>query len=185
MVPGRKVHEHVLDLFNIVTVNIKRRSENTITCLVVGVGNTLLQDDGIGIHVANSLRDDSRTPPHYEVIDGGTIGLALLPDVEDADTLVIVDAADIGEAPGTVRVFLDEEVDEHLSGKRRSVHEVAVVDLLSAASIRGARPRHCALVAVQPESIDWGLELSPDVQAAIPVACDAIHTLSRNWRHET
>lgn len=167
------------------TVNVNSRNEIPDTCLVVGVGNTLLQDDGIGIHVANSLRDDSRTLPNCEIIDGGTIGLALLPDIEDADTLVIVDAAEIGEAPGTVRVFIDEEVDQHLSGKRRSVHEVAVVDLLSAAGIRGERPRHCALVAVQPENIDWGVDLTPVVQAAIPVACDAIHTLSRSWRHET
>ena len=87
------------------TVNINSPVNNPDTCLVVGVGNTLLQDDGIGIHIANFLRDDSRTPANYEIIDGGTIGLALLPDVEDADTLVIVDAAEIGEAPGTVRVF--------------------------------------------------------------------------------
>lgn len=159
-------------------------SESNRTCLVVGVGNTLLQDDGIGIHVANALRGDASVPSYCEIIDGGTIGLALLPEVEDSDTLVIVDAAELGEEPGAVRVFIDEQVDRHLSGKRRSVHEVAIVDLLAAAGIRGARPRHCALVAVQPESTDWGLEPTPRVQGAIPAACEAVHTLTRRWRHE-
>lgn len=166
---------------NETTINPGRPSR---TCLVVGVGNTLLQDDGIGIHVANALRDDDQLLPHCAIIDGGTIGLALLPQVEDADTLVIVDAAEIGEAPGAVKVFVDGQVDQHLSAKRRSVHEVAIVDLLAAAGIRGTRPRHCALVAVQPESTDWGLEPTPHVQDAIPAACDAIHTLTRRWRHE-
>jgi len=154
-------------------------------CLVLGVGNALLQDDGVGIHVARSLRDRSSKDSDLDIIDGGTIGLALLPEVEDADALVIVDAADLGQPPGSIRVFVDDEVDAHLSGKRRSVHEVAVLDLLAAAGIRGRRPAHCALVAIQPQSTEWGLEPTPGVRAAIPLACDAIQSITRSWRHET
>lgn len=145
-------------------------------CLVMGVGNTLLQDDGIGIHVTRALRDS--VLPHHaiRIIDGGTIGLALLPEVEESEILVIVDATELGAPPGTVRVFVNEEIDRFLNGKRPSVHEVAVVDLLAAAGIRGRRPRHCALVGIQPSSTDWGLEPTPDVQAAVPEACNRIHT---------
>ncbi len=71
------------------------------SCLVVGVGNTLLQDDGFGGHVAAALSE--RPVDGLRVIDGGTIGLALLPEVEAAESLVLVDAAELGEAPGTVR----------------------------------------------------------------------------------
>ncbi len=152
-------------------------------CLVIGVGNTLLQDDGFGGHVAAALND--RAADGLRIIDGGTIGLALLPEVEAAECLVLVDAAELGEAPGTVRVFEDGEIDGHLSGKRRSVHEVAILDLLAAAGIRGRRPRHCALVAVQPASTDWGLEPTPPVRDAIPRACSVIEDLARNWRHES
>jgi hydrogenase maturation protease len=152
--------------------------------LVIGVGSTLLQDDGIGIHVAEALRMDVGPDDELEILDGGTIGLALLPEVEQADALVIVDAAEIDEPPGSVRVFLDDEVDRHLSGKRRSVHEVAVIDLLAAAGIRGRRPRRCALVAIQPASTDLGLAPTADVQAAIPLACESILSLTRSWRHE-
>ena len=153
--------------------------------LVMGVGNTLLQDDGIGIHVTEAFRTVSGDDARLDIIDGGTIGLALLPMVEAADALVIVDAAELGEKPGKIRVFVDQEVDHHLSGKRRSVHEVAVVDLLAAAEIRGCRPALCALVAIQPESTDWGLEPTPDVQAAIPLALEAISSITRSWRHAT
>lgn len=152
--------------------------------LVMGVGNTLLQDDGIGIHVTEFLRETELAEAGLDIVDGGTIGLALLPQLEAADAVIIVDAAEMGAAPGEMRVFLDQEVDRHLSGKRRSVHEVAVLDLLAAAELRGRRPAHCALVAIQPASTDWGLEPTRDVQAAIPVACETIQSITRSWRHE-
>lgn len=150
--------------------------------LVLGVGNTLLQDDGVGIHVAEALRQFAESD--LDIVDGGTIGLALLPQLESADAVIIVDAADLGEAPGSLKVFLDREVDRHLSGQRRSVHEVAVLDLLAAADIRGRRPRHCALVAIQPRSTDWGLEPTPEVWQAIQPACESIAKLTQRWRHD-
>jgi len=149
--------------------------------LVLGVGNTLLQDDGVGIHVTRSLREQNGFDFPLDIIDGGTIGLSLLPKIEDADALIIVDAAELGQPPGSVRVFVDREVDAHLTGKKRSVHEVAVLNLLAAAGIRARRPALCALVAIQPLSTQWGLEPTPDVRAAIPTACDAIRTLTRSW----
>jgi hydrogenase maturation protease len=153
------------------------------SCLVLGVGNSLLQDDGFGSHVAQALMERRLSGMH--VLDGGTIGLALLPEVERVDALVLVDAAELGEPPGTVRVFIDREIDAHLSGKRRSVHEVAILDLLAAAELRGCRPRHCALVAVQPACTDWGVEPTPPVRHAIPQACTAIERLTEDWRHES
>lgn len=151
--------------------------------LVLGVGNSLLQDDGFGSHVAQALMGKGHAGLH--VLDGGTIGLALLPDVEQADALVLVDAAELDEPPGTVRVFVDRDIDRHLSGKRRSVHEVAILDLLAAAGLRGCRPRHCALVAVQPSCTDWGVEPTPAVRDAIPQACAIIEQLTEDWRHES
>ncbi len=155
-------------------------------CLVLGVGNSLLGDDGVGIHVTTALRQavDAAGGEDLRVMDGGTIGLALLPEVEATDALVIVDAAELGEAPGTVRVFEGRDIDRHLSGKRRSVHEVAILDLLAAAELRGSRPARCALVAVQPASTDWALEPTPAVREAVPVACEAILQLTRSWNHE-
>jgi hydrogenase maturation protease len=153
--------------------------------LVMGVGNTLLQDDGIGVHVTESLKMSQQSAPDVSFIDGGTIGLSLLPEIEDADAVIIVDASEIGEPPGSMRIFRNAEIDQQLSGKKRTVHEVALSDLFSAAAIRGRCPEERALIAIQPGSTDWGLEPTADVQAAIPGACEAISTMTRRWRDET
>lgn len=157
--------------------------------LVMGVGNTLLQDDGIGVHVTETLRADNLvgsglSEPEMIFIDGGTIGLSLLPDIEDAQALIVVDASEIGSRPGTLRVLRDHEIDRQLSGKRRTVHEVALADLFAAAAIRGYSPARRALVAIQPASTELGLEPTPDVRAAIPGACEAIRALAREWCEE-
>ena len=154
--------------------------------LVLGVGNTLLQDDGVGVHVVAALRTDFhgdwlRAGCEPELVDAGTVGLALLPAIEDAATLVVVDATELGEPPGTVRVFRDGQIDRLLSGKRRTVHEVALADLFAAAALRGRSPARRALIAIQPGCTDWGLHPTPAVTAAIPRACATVWTLLRKW----
>jgi len=152
---------------------------NTTKVLVMGIGNTLLQDDGVGIHVTELFRSTCTPDPNLEILDGGTIGLSLLPEIEDADVVVIVDASEIGEHPGAMKIFHNGEIDRQLSGKRRSVHEVALYDLFSAAAIRGRSPQERVLVAIQPASTEWGLDPTPEVKAAIPLACEAVTTLAR------
>lgn len=157
---------------------------NNRKVLVMGIGNTLLQDDGIGIHVTELFKSSREEDPDLDVIDGGTIGLSLLPEIEDAGKVIIVDASEIGEKPGTMRIFRNQEIDAQLSGKRRSVHEVALYDLFSAAAIRGRCPDERVLIAIQPACTEWGLEPTPEVKAAIPLACEALDTVTRQWRHD-
>jgi hydrogenase maturation protease len=150
--------------------------------LVIGVGNSLLQDDGVGVHVAGAL--SASGDEEFEIVDGGTLGLSLLPAVEDAHAVIVVDASELQAEPGTVRVFHGGEIDRHLSGKRRTVHEVALADLFSAAAIRGRCPPRRALVAIQPACTDWGLQTTAAVTAAIPSACAAIRAVALHWRQE-
>ena len=152
--------------------------------LVMGIGNTLLQDDGVGVHVTELFKSSRAPKPNLDVIDGGTIGLSLLPEIEDADAVIIVDASEIGESPGAMRIFRNQEIDRQLSGKRRSVHEVALYDLFSAAAIRGRSPQERVLIAIQPACTDWGLEPTPEVKASIPLACETITSLTNRWQHE-
>lgn len=164
----------------------RARSRQSQRVLVLGVGNTLLQDDGVGVHVTETLRTDFRgdwlrAGCEPEFIDAGTVGLALLPAIEDASAVVVVDATELGAAPGTVRLFRDGQIDRLLSGKRRSVHEVALADLFAAAALRGRSPARRALIAIQPGCTDWGLQPTPAVAAAIPRACAAVWTLLRTW----
>ena len=150
--------------------------------LVLGVGNTLLTDDGIGVHVAEHLKSGTGLDRDIRILDGGTLGLSLLPDVEAATALIVVDAAEIGERPGQLRVFENSNMDRQLSGKKRTVHEVAVADLLAAAALTGRLPGDRALIAIQPASTDWGLEPTPAVRQAIPRACDAVASLIKRWK---
>lgn len=165
------------------TQRVDSVADTSPNVLVMGVGNTLLRDDGIGIHVTEALRSSS-SRSDWNILDGGTIGLALLPEIENADAVVIVDAAEIGAEPGTVQVFRNGEIDQLLARRRRSVHEVALVDLFSAAAIRGHAPAERALVAIQPADTGLGLQPTPAVREAIPRACDAVAELTRSWQHE-
>jgi hydrogenase maturation protease len=150
----------------------------------MGIGNTLLQDDGVGVHVTELFRASQESESSINVIDGGTIGLSLLTEIEDADAVIVVDASEIGERPGTMRVFRNREIDHLLSGKRRTVHEVALADLFAAAEIRGRSPGKRVLIAIQPASTELGLEPTPEVKASIPLACEAINSLTHSWLHE-
>ena len=102
----------------------------------------------------------------------------------NAGAVIIVDASEIGEKPGTIRVFNDEEIDRQISNKRRTVHEVALVDLFSAAAIRGRMPARRVLVAIQPECTEWGVDLTPAVQKAVPEAVEAILKLAAQWQQQ-
>ena len=148
--------------------------------LVLGLGNILLRDDGIGVHVVQAL-GARRPDPQVTLRDGGTIGLALLSDIEESASLIAVDAMELGEDPGTVRTYVGPEMDRHLSGKKRTAHEVALADLIAAARLTGVAPERRALVAIQPASIEWGLDPTDAVRAAIPSACDAVCSLVEDW----
>jgi hydrogenase maturation protease len=148
--------------------------QNAQKFLILGIGNSLLSDDGFGIHVTNELRDKYQFDDNILIRDGGTIGLSLLPDIEDADNLIVVDAGQLNSDIGTLKTFFNDDMDDHLSRHKSTVHEVAIVDLLFAARLQGRLPKTRALVAVQPQSLEWGMQPTPKVQAAIDPACKKI-----------
>jgi hydrogenase maturation protease len=152
--------------------------------LVLGIGNTLLTDEGVGIHVLEAL--SSFYPPESEVelLDGGTLSFTLAGPIGETDELVVVDAARLGEAPGSLRVFEGAAMDRFLLGnKKSSVHEVGLTDLMAIAQLTDCWPSRRALVAIEPESIDWGDRPTSAVAAAIPLACDQIRSLIGAWRN--
>ncbi len=153
--------------------------------LVLGVGNTLLSDEGVGIHVIRSLQDQVPPSAGIEYLDGGTLSFTLAVAIEDADALIVVDAAQIKAVPGQLRVYEGEEMDRFLYGNRRAtVHEVGLTDLMSMAKLAGRWPERRALVAIQPENMDWGEHPTSRVAEAVPEACRRIEALLADWRHE-
>ncbi len=154
--------------------------------LLMGIGNVLLSDDGVGVHVVRALEALERAGAigHPVTIrDGGTVGLALLPELDGCGALIAIDAMQLGSAPGTVRTFAGADMDVQLGGKKRTAHEVALADLIMAATLTGCAPQRRALVAIQPGSTDWGLAPTQPVLAAIPAACQAIISLLEDWQH--
>jgi hydrogenase maturation protease len=150
--------------------------------LILGIGNVLLRDEGAGIHALRQLGDAIGGREDVELMDGGTLSFTLAGAIEEADRLIVIDAAQLDAAPGTTRVFVGEDMDRFVGGSRkRSVHEVGLIDLMSIARLTDRLPGARALVGIQPEELDWGETPSPAVAAAIPVACQHVLDLLETW----
>jgi len=152
--------------------------------LVLGIGNTLLTDEGIGVHVLQALESELAHWPDVTLLDGGTLSFTLAGPIEEADALIVVDAANIKTRPGEWTLLRGEEMDAFLmSNRKASVHEVGLTDLRAIALLAGHWPERRAMLAIQPDVIDWGEQPTPAVAAAIPPACAAIVEQIRAWQH--
>lgn len=134
--------------------------------LVLGLGNILLQDEGVGVRVAERLRERYAFPDGVEVMDGGVRGLALMPYLEGVSRLLIIDAVRSGKEPGTLIRLAGDEIPAVLSPKI-SPHQEGLADLLWVAKIAGPCPSEIVLWGVEPAQIETGLELSPPVAAQV------------------
>lgn len=151
--------------------------------LILGIGNTLLSDEGIGLHVLSTLQHKHPDINGVEYIDGGTLSFTLAGWIEQADRLIVIDAAEFHQPPGTIRCLRNEEMDRFLGLPKRSVHEVSLLDLVDIARLSGHLPEQRVLVGIQAEKIDWGEHPSPAVAAAIPDAVETIEELLGDWGH--
>jgi hydrogenase maturation protease len=152
--------------------------------LVLGIGNTLLTDEGVGVHVLQALESELGHLPDVTLLDGGTLSFTLAGPIEEADALIVVDAANIKTQPGGWTLLKGEEMDAFLmSNRKASVHEVGLTDLRAIAILAGHWPEKRAMLAIQPQTIDWGEQPTPAVAAAIPPVCAAIVEQIREWRH--
>lgn len=154
--------------------------------LVMGLGNLLREDEGAGPHVINYLRRNASFSAPVDLLDGGTGGLHLTAELEDRPAVVVVDATRMGQAPGSVQPFAQEEMDRFVS--RRSgwnVHDVGLPDLFGAAQLLpGGLPPRRALVGIEPASFDWSSSPSSAVADAIPEAAAWVAEQLRRWESD-
>ena len=150
--------------------------------LVLGIGNTLLSDEGTGVSMLDYLREHFPDLPGVEYLDGGTLSFTLAAWIEEAANLVVVDAAELQAVPGTVQVFRGEAMDRFAGRTKRSVHEVSLGDLLSIAHLTGTLPVNRALIAIQPAILEWGSSLSDPVANALPAAAQQVVDLIMEWQ---
>lgn len=156
-----------------------------IPLLVLGLGNLLLEDDGVGSAAVAMLESQYVAPDGVRVFDGGTLGLSLLPYVQDADALILVDAVRTDAAPGSL-VRLDGGDVGPAVATRLSPHQVGVADLLDGARWLGGYPLRVVLLGIVPASMELSLELSPMVKRAMPAlvqrVVDESHALGFDFR---
>jgi hydrogenase maturation protease len=147
--------------------------DDRIPLLVLGLGNVLCADDGAGVAALHLLRRGFELGDGVVAVDGGTLGLALLPLLERAARVVLVDAIRDDAPPGTL-VRLDGDEVAPAVRDRLSVHQIGVADLLAGASWVGRYPELVVLIGVVPATVELGLGRTDAVEAAIPALVDAV-----------
>ena len=158
------------------------RESSAKSVLVLGIGNVLLGDEGAGVHAMRHLERDSRGSD-VRFVDGGTLSFTLAGLIESSPALIVFDAAEMQAPPGSVALFEGAHMDEFLGGERkRSVHEVGLLDLMALAALGGRLPEKRALIGIQPQSIDWSESPSHEVARAIPEACARARQLIERWQ---
>jgi hydrogenase maturation protease len=151
--------------------------------LVLGIGNNLLTDEGVGVHVVRFLDTHHANMPGVTYIDGGTLSFTLAGPIAEHENLIVVDAARFGEPPGTIRQFEGDDMDRYLTGNRQSVHEVGLMDLFDISRLAGTFPQRRALIGVEPASLEWGEHPSEQVAPAVARVAAMVLELDRRWRH--
>jgi hydrogenase maturation protease len=154
--------------------------------VVIGIGNILQRDDGVGVHVARELaaaaeRDGPGLPPDVRVVDGGTIGLGLLPLFDGARAAILIDAVELGHAPGSVVVMGEHDI-RRTCAALPSAHEVGLADLLDIGRLAGLLPPSVTVIGVQPGVIATGLALTVEVAAAVERAASLVRQIAARTR---
>ena len=151
-------------------------AENT----VLGIGNTILSDEGFGVCVVEYLQKNFTFPENVNLIDGGTLGVELTHFVTGTRRLLIVDSIDGGVEPGTIFHLRDEEIHAHFAQKI-SAHEVGIQDVLTMLELSDKKIPHVELIGAQPFSLEAGVELTEPMRKLVPMFADKAVEILRSW----
>lgn len=148
--------------------------------VVLGLGNFLNNDEGLGVHALQSLEVQFGAQTTFELLDGGVLGLNLLMVVEECSHLLILDAINAGKPAGSVIELRKEEIPLY-AGVKLSQHQITFQEVLGLANMRGYLPEHLMLIGVQPQDLSIGVELSPIVAQAIPEVVRRVVQVLTMW----
>ena len=149
--------------------------------IVLGLGNILNRDEGLGVHCLETLRKDLQDFPSIDILDGGVLGLDLLPLVESCSHLLILDAVDARKTPGTIIELRGDEI-PLFSQIKLSWHQVTFQEVLQLAGVRGNLPGRLHLVGAQPADISIGFGLSPVIGPLVPDLAGRAVAVLKKWR---
>jgi hydrogenase maturation protease len=148
--------------------------------LVLGIGNILLQDEGLGVRALERLKQDYCVPSAIQLVDGGVMGLDLLPYLEDLSTLLVIDAVQTGQPPGTL-VRLEGDAIPAALALKMSMHQAGLQELLATSRLQGTSPPKVVLWGMEPANVDWGLDLSAPVAARLDALVHAVVEELQDW----
>lgn len=154
--------------------------ENENSIILLGVGNILLTDEGLGVHVVNEMRKEYTFTPEISIIDGGTMGMELLSYMRGMKKLLLVDAVNGGEEPGTVYEFPHKDMETYFTD-HISVHEVGMQDILRIRALQDNPLEDAMVIGVEPESLDIGLAVSDTVKNVLPDVKQRIIGVLKAW----
>ena len=151
--------------------------------LVLGLGNILLRDEGVGVHVVNSVKERYTFSPEVEIMDGGTLGLDLLHYFEGRERILIIDAVDFKKEAGHIGVIEDDDIPSALFAKL-SVHHIGLSDVMFAAKLLDYKPSKVRLIGIQPESLGVGLDMTECVSGKMEKIVNAVIQTLKEWNIE-
>ncbi|WP_088226262.1 HyaD/HybD family hydrogenase maturation endopeptidase [Desulfosporosinus sp. FKB] len=134
--------------------------------MVMGVGNILLSDEGLGVRFLDELAQNS-LPQNVELLEGGTAGLELVHLIQEIDFLIIIDAINAQSEPGALFRFQPGDIQVFPEQYEVSFHQIGIIEVLTMANILGHAPQ-TLIFGVQPKKLDWGMELSPEIRSLFP-----------------
>lgn len=152
-------------------MNNKEATDSRVRILVLGIGNILLSDEGAGVEVVNRLQKHYKIPETVEVVDGGTVGIELLPWLEGRTHIIIVDAVRSENPPGTVLRI--DDVPAFFQNKI-SPHQIGITDVLAMAYITDELPPNVSLIGIEPETLSDGIALSETVSEKIETMVEMV-----------
>lgn len=134
---------------------------------IIGIGNTLYSDEGVGVHIIPYLEEALAEYPDIEIVEGATDGMKLLEPVEEADYLIIIDAINAQRPGGELITIRNEELPQYF-GIKMSIHQVGFQEVLFAARLQERLPEEMVMFGIQPASLELGVELSEIVKQNLP-----------------
>ncbi|HEY6010413.1 MAG TPA: HyaD/HybD family hydrogenase maturation endopeptidase [Nitrospirota bacterium] len=152
--------------------------EPTIT--IMGLGNILLMDEGVGVHAVKAFQQQYRVPDYVEIVDGGAAGLDLLPFIDGREKLLMVDAVNFDREPGYIDILQNDAIPAKF-GVKASLHHLGLMDVLSIVKLSDTSPKDICLIGIQPKNMELGLDMTPEIWDKINALVERMVSKLREW----
>jgi len=147
---------------------------------ILGLGNILMTDEGVGVHTVKEFEARYSLPEHVEVVDGGAAGLDLIPFIDGREKVLMVDAVNFDQDPGYINVLENEQIPVRISEKA-SMHHLGLMDVLSIVRMSGNLPKELCLIGIQPKSLELGIDMTPEIWDKKDILIEEVVRKLREW----